>query len=118
SRKETQQEVDALNALLTNEEQQIGLEVALLVSLQRVQGAFDGGSAEWIDKQNQAITDYAGQLVPLLAAEPGLRAAVQAAYLSAGVQEEVTPADVAKFQDHVRKDGLPADLAQALTQLE
>jgi hypothetical protein len=117
ARKETQQEVEALNALLANEEQQIGLEVALLVSLQRVQGAFDGGSAEWIDKQNQAIIDYASQLVPLLAAEPGLRAAVQAAYLTAGVQNELTTADVAKFQDRVRKDGLPADLAEALTQL-
>ena len=70
ARKETQQEIDALNALLANEEQQMGLEVALLVSLQRVQGAFDGGSAEWIDKQNQAIIDYASQLVPLLVAEP------------------------------------------------
>jgi hypothetical protein len=70
ARKETQLEIDALNALLANEEQQMGLEVALLVSLQRVQGAFDGGSAEWIDKQNQAIIDYASQLVPLLLPSP------------------------------------------------
>jgi len=117
AQKETQQQIDALNALLANEEQQMGLEVALLVSLQRVQGAFDAGSAEWIDKQNQAIIDYASQLVPLLVAEPALRTALQAAYLAAGVQGELTPTDVAKFQDRVRKDGLPADLAAALTEL-
>ena len=116
-RGETAQQVDALNALLANQEQQIGLVDALLTSINRAQGAFDAGNAAGIDLQNQAIVTYAGQLVDLLLAEPALRVAVQRAYLLAGVQVGFTPAKIAKWQATVGTDGLPADLSDALAQL-
>jgi len=111
---ESQAEVDALNAVLQNEEEQVGLADALLTTINRAQGAFDAGSAEWIDQQNQAAADYAGALMALMAAEPGLRAAAQGAFLRAGVQPLIAPDDVAASQAALAKAGLPDDLSAAL----
>jgi hypothetical protein len=113
-----QRQADAINALLTNAEQAIGVGRALLTSIQRAWGAFNAGDAFWEAQQTQAARQYAKQLAGLLYVEPQLLSGVRDAFQVAGAQQpRLTTGDVAQFQAQVGRDGLPSQLVQSLTDL-
>jgi len=113
----TQQEADASNALLTNYEVSIGLQRAMLTSLNRYSGAYNAGDTYWEGQQEQAARLYAGQLATQIEAEPNLLTNLQDAFQAAGVTAMITPGDVSNFESNLNTNGLPASSAQILTQL-
>lgn len=114
----TQQEADALNAYLTNMEKAIGLQRAIITSINRAVGAHDAGNAMWEDRQLQAAQQYAAQAATLFNAAPQLLANVQQAYQAEGVQSKtMTANDVFNFEQSVAANGLPSWLTQELTEL-
>ena len=114
----TQAEADTLNALLQNEEQAIGLASAIMVSINRANGAIAANSTSWETKQLQAASQYALQLSALLASQPTLRTSAVQALQSAGFPVlQITANDVYNFEWKVYSSGLPADLILNLTKL-
>jgi hypothetical protein len=113
----TQAEADAANALITNQEQVIGLGNAMVTAFNRAEGAFAAGDSFWEDRQVAAAQQYAFQMAPLVDAEPGLLANLQSAILAAGVQSSFTASDVSNYQAGVLANGLPPQLAQVLAEL-
>ena len=113
----TQDEADALNALLTNIEEQIGLARAILTAIDRAQGAFLAGDSFWEIQQVLAARQFASQLVPLLEAEPTLLADLQSAIEATGLQVTFTLSDVVNFQATASADGLSPEAVQGLTEL-
>ncbi|MBI1744239.1 hypothetical protein HYR54_14390 [Candidatus Acetothermia bacterium] len=109
--------IDAANALLRNDAQTIGLEVAYLSAIERAQGAFFANDPMWFKKQMDSATRFASQLAKLMKSYPSLTAKVDTAWQAAGLPDfPVTANDFRDFQSSVAANGLPQDLVNALTQ--
>jgi hypothetical protein len=112
----TQQEADAVNGLLTNEEQALAIEQALSTSINRAQGAFDAGSTFWEDQQQTAVDNYERRLASLVDSVPALLSGLRSAIQGTGFQLTITPSDVSTFQSELAHNGLPPEFAQGFTQ--
>jgi hypothetical protein len=113
-----QRQADAINALLVDAEQAIGVGRAFLTSIQRAWGAFNAGNAFWEAQQTQAARQYARQLAGLLYVGPQLLSGVRDPFQTAGTQQpRLTAGDVAAFQAQVGRAGLPSQMVQDLTDL-
>ena len=114
-----QRQADAVNALLTNAEQAIGVGRAFITSVERAWGAFNAGDTAWETRQTQAARQYAAQLSGLFNAEPQLLSEIRDALQAAGLQQTrpLTASDEAEFQAQIGRDGLPSQLVQDLTDL-
>jgi hypothetical protein len=113
----TQQEADALNALLANIEESIAFAKVTLLSASRVQGAKDAGDTFWELQQREAVRQYASDLAAWLNAQPSLLADVDNAFRAAGIRFMFTPSDISNFQSVVIDSGFPTAFIQALTEL-
>ncbi len=114
----TQNEVDSVNAFISNQTQAIGLARAMITSINRAQGAFEAGNTSWENKQMNAASQYAVQLSALLDAQAALQANVKSALTGVGFPSiTVTPNDVFSFEANVLNNGLPSSIVQVLTQL-
>jgi hypothetical protein len=111
---------DAVNAVITNEEQAMGLATAIQTAIDRASGARDAGDTFWKAQQDQAREQFAGQYGALLDAEPGLLAELQSAYQQAGLPSGLTTlsaTDITNFEQDIASNGLPAQWVTYLTQL-
>ena len=115
----TQQLADAINALLTNQQQSIGIGTALQTSLNRADGALTAGNLLLENQQVQAAQGYSLQLGGLIGAQPDLYADLASAYSSilGSSSLEITASDILTYQNSLRANGLPPQLSQALTAL-
>ncbi len=113
----TQQEADALNALLGNVEESIAFAEATFVSASRVQGAKSAGDTLSERQQREAVRRYALNLATRLDAQASFLDAVDDAFRSAGIFFSFTSSDIINFQSDVLAGGLPPEFTQALTEL-
>lgn len=111
-----QQVADAFNALFANMAQQLALERASSTALNRASGARDAGNAFWVQQQTQALQQFIAQEAPFLNAQPQLLANLSTALEAAGVAITFTSNDVRNYQASLAANGLPATVAQVLTQ--
>jgi hypothetical protein len=111
-----QQVADAINALDDNVAQQLALERASNIALDRASGARDAGNAFWVQQQTQALQQFIAQEAPLLDAQPQLLANLDTALEAAGVEVTFTVNDVKNYQASLAANGLPAAVTQMLTQ--
>jgi hypothetical protein len=112
----TQPMVDAFNALLTNEEQIVGVSGAILTSINRAQGAADAGNDFWQAQQMQAAQQYEGELALLLRSEVLWRSNLQNALLSDGFPRiQIAPFDVFVFELNILS-GFPSSISTLLAQ--
>ena len=114
----TQEEADALNALIENLEEAIGLTRAILTAVDRAGGAFEAGDTFSETQQVLAARQFASQLAELLDAQPGLFVDLQSAIEATGLQLSFSLSDVQDFQAVLSLDGLPPDVVQILTELD
>jgi hypothetical protein len=112
-----QQVADAINALYDNMAQQLALDKAATTALNRASGARDAGNAFWVQQQTQAAQQFMAQVAPFYAAQPQLLANLATALQSAGMAFTFTANDVRNFQASLAANGLPAGMAQELTNL-
>jgi hypothetical protein len=113
----TQQEADALNALLANVEESIAFAEVVVVSANRLQGAKDAGNAFWELRQRDAVRQYASNLATRFNAQPSLLGDVDTAFRTAGIRFTFTSVDISNFQSAVSGGGLPTAFTQALIDL-
>ncbi len=107
----------ALNAMNANDLQIIAYAQAAITSGNRAQGAANAGNAFWESAQFQAEQSYSDMVVTLIAAEPGLLANLQTAWVAAGYGTfTLTPDEVLANENAVAQNGLPTSIVQALTQ--
>lgn len=112
----SQVEADAINSLAANQAQTIGLKRALLISMERAQGAAAAGNTEWVTRQSEAAKSYAAQLAVLLNEEPQLSDSLVLALLQSGARiVTATTDDVRNLQGLAAASRLPAELGQALS---
>jgi len=109
---------NAFNALLANQAQAAGLAQAILITNNRADGAMEAHDAGWEQKQMQAAATYATQLAALLASQPQLLVNLQTALSANGFPTmTMTQSQLDDFKSSVTKNGLPASMSQALTQM-
>ena len=109
---------NALNALFDNQKQAIGLEQAILTSINRASGAMAANDALWQQRQTQAAASYLLQLSGLANKQADLQAALQTAWTGAGFPSVVaSAADIHNFQLQLYANGFSANQTQLLTQL-
>jgi hypothetical protein len=108
----------ALNALFAAEAKEIGLEQAMITTLNRSSTAAAAGDLFDETYQLQALAHYSRDLAKMLRKEPALRARAMRA-LKAGHFRDVTitSQQVAAFQQSVAQQGLPPALVASLVQL-
>ena len=103
-----EQAAEDLNALINNTAHEGGLERAMLVSIERAQGAAIAGNAHWLKLQGQTAGKYAEQLVDFLNKDHGLIENVEHTLTSSGAQDvKITAQEVSNFQAQVAANGLP-----------
>jgi hypothetical protein len=109
---------DALNNLILNEEQAIGLGRAIITSVNRADGSAAVNDTIHEAAQMNAAYQYAGQVATLVDAEPGLRTkaadALKASGFSVGA---VMEQDALNFERSVATNGLPSFVTTTLQQL-
>jgi hypothetical protein len=114
----TQAEADTLNALFSNLAHAIGFADALLISIERAQGAANAGDTFWEEQQMEAAAQHAARLATFLNAQPALHINVQNAMQAAGFPSiPITPDDISNFQSGIAINGLPTSITEVLTQL-
>jgi hypothetical protein len=106
----------AVNALLQNQAQIVGLEQALVTTLNRAQGASDANNAYWLQQQLDAATLYLGQLSQLYSQMAGLLTQLSSALTAAGLNVTLTANEVLNFEVQVAASGLPAAVVAAMQQ--
>jgi hypothetical protein len=111
------QVVSDLNSLFSNVEEEIALLQVIPITINRVNGAAAAGNALWQAQQVQAAQKYAAQLIPLLRTELVLRAAITADLKSSGVVFTFSSTDSQNALRRLGKNGFPAGVTAALTQL-
>jgi hypothetical protein len=108
----------ALNALFAAEAKEIGIEEAMLTTINRASTAASVGDLHDETYQLQALAHDAHSLAQTLAAEATLRAGVEHALKAEHFPSAaLTPQQVAAYQQNIRQNGLPADLLTTLSQL-
>ena len=110
-------QASALNALLSNKEQCSGIAEAILVAINRAQGAHEAGDSGGEIRQMDAARSYALQLVALTRVQPALLAELSASAQEAGFPSAITADDIKQFQTEVSLNGLPVQLQQMLREL-
>jgi hypothetical protein len=101
--------------LADNEAQVVGLERALVISVERVEGAAAAGNAYWVAQQARVARKYAAELEERLDAEPKLYKKLRRALEDGRMPRIiVTAAQVRAFQNAVATHGLPPVDMQAL----
>ena len=105
----------AFNALLQNDQAEIGLAQALNTAINRSSGAALAGDQSSLTLQKSAVNRFRIQLADTLAVRPALLADARDALRSLVNPAPVfTAADVAQFQQDVRDNGLPSDAIDVL----
>ncbi|HKW77104.1 MAG TPA: hypothetical protein VJN64_16345 [Terriglobales bacterium] len=113
----SQQMADALNALNTNNVKVIAYAQAAITSMNRTQSAADAGDGADETAQFQAEQSYSATEDTLIAAEPGLLANLQNAWIASGSGSvTVSPFDVLNSEFKVIDNGFPASVTQLLRQ--
>ena len=113
----TQAAADAGNALLGNLSSVVGLEGALLTSIERAQGASAAGNAFWQNQQLQAAAGFSTQLSNLYETQAALLQNAGNTLQAAGFPSiPATAAAVAALQADLLQNGLPPLLTDALAQ--
>ncbi len=111
----TQAAADAANALLGNLSAVVGLEGALLTSIERAQGAAAAGDAFWQTEQLRAAAGFATQLSGLYERQIALRQNARNGLQAAGFPSfSVMTSQVVAFQADLLLSGLPTFLTDAL----
>jgi hypothetical protein len=113
----TQEEADALNALLANVEESIAFAEVVVISARRLQGAKDAGNSFWGLRQRDAVRQHASDLATRLNAQPSLLTDMDTAFKAAGIRFTFTSGDISNFQSAVSGGGLPTAFTQALFEL-
>lgn len=109
---------NAFNALFDNQKQAIGLEQAILTSINRASGAMAANDTVWQQRQTQAAASYLLQLSGIANKQVDLQAAMQSAWTGAGFPAVVASAvDIHNFQLQLYANGFSANEVQLLTQL-
>jgi hypothetical protein len=114
----TQVQADAINALLNNIEQEIGLGQAMLTTFDRASGALAANDSIWVSNQLQAARNYAGQVANILDARPILLVALKEALQTyPDMPLILTGEDVAKYKYNLATLGFSTDQTQIFTDL-
>lgn len=113
----SQADAEAVNALLANGAEIIGIERALSTTLNRAAGASAAGNTFWLNQQLQAASAYEGELGGLLANEVTLLGAFRDAAEADGLSVTLTASEVFEFESQIAASGLPAQLVAALEEL-
>ncbi len=100
--------IAAANALIQNDAQTVGVEQALLTTLNREQGALDAGNTFWATQQGNAAVRYLGQLAQLFPQMASLITQFQAALTAANLTLSVTPDQVLNFESELAALGFSA----------
>lgn len=109
---------NALNAILWNDENTIGLEEALLTTFNRYCGAVVANDSYWEDQQLQAANSFENQIGVLLTNEVELLPNLENTLKANGFPSVTdSPSDIANFQAQVASSGLPDSIIQAFNQL-
>ncbi|MEN3369059.1 MAG: large repetitive protein [Verrucomicrobiota bacterium] len=109
---------DAINALISKEEEGIGYAGAMQVAIDRAQGAVDAGDTFWEGQQLIALARYQTALARVLDALPSLLTNLKDALLAAGVPHtSITPQNVFDTERDIALHGLSSDEIQTLVQL-
>lgn len=98
-------EAQALNAHVTNLQQQISLMQAVLTALDRAESATQAKDLYWEARQMQAAAGYFAEVTSLLEAQPTLLADLQAAFAASGRQYIIGRGEVIAYQDRIRLEG-------------
>jgi hypothetical protein len=110
---------DAMNALLAIDAQITGIGRALVISLERSQGAANAGDLAAYSRQIAATADFAGRWGTVIGAEPDIAVRTVSAWRAAGLPElEVTAEEVAFWQESVLFGGFDPDLSDILAGLQ
>jgi xylan 1,4-beta-xylosidase len=108
----------AVNALYSNLQQQIGYSRALVVAVNRAQGASAARSHSWFLQQRQAAASYATQLSVLLGTQPALLSALQSESLGVLPSIVINGDQVLAYQRQLAAAGLPPARIAALASLQ
>jgi hypothetical protein len=108
----------ALNPLFASYVSEIGLERAVLTSIERASGAARANQPVWRRRQLQAAHGYAARLSRTLRAQPRLLTSARAALAASSVPSvAVNPPDVKTVQQQVNAGGLSSQLLAVLARL-
>lgn len=113
-----QETVDAFNALADNILMSIGLQSAIMVSLDRAEGAKLASNAEWEAKQVDAANQYAQQLADLLEKRPQHLADLEQVISRHGITVSLAEESVDDFQNKIRTEGMPATMQTVFAELQ
>jgi hypothetical protein len=114
----TQAEADAANGWLLNQENQLALAQAILISINRANSASQDGDSIDEARQMQAAGDYAIQLSGFVGAAAGTRANLVSAIQAAGFSPVTATAnDVFIFELNLLFFGLPPEIYNTLVAL-
>jgi len=109
---------NAFNALFDNQKQAIGLEQAILTSINRASGAMAANDTVWQQRQTQAAASYLLQLSDLANKQADLQAALQSAWTGAGFPAVVaSAAAIHNLQQQLYSNGFSTNEVQLLRQL-
>jgi len=107
----------ALDALLANQAEQLGLARAALTAVERAQGARLAGATTWEAQQMVAAGGFAREQAALLQAEPGLRRAARDALEDGGFPNPVITAEQIEEAQIAWADGPPATVVEQMDAL-
>jgi hypothetical protein len=99
----TQQQADALNALISNQAHIYAYAKAGYSAANRATGAYEANQPAWVSKQNAAVSQFIALLAPYLAAEQSDLANVQAAFNFSPVSAN----DLYAFESGILSNGMP-----------
>ena len=107
---------DALNAVIANLSQTIGVSRAIGRTVDRSQGAANAGNSAWEQVQVAAGSQFLQQEATLVAAGPALSANLQSALQAAGLPTSVSASSAQAYASSIAQQGLPTAVVQALGQ--
>jgi hypothetical protein len=114
----TQDEANALNALLENLDKVSAYGNAAVTATNRAHGAQDAGDVYWQQTQLAAVKFYSFNLANLLATQPALRSNLESAFVKAGLPAiQITQQMISSFENSTAQNGLPKDFVQGLSNL-
>jgi hypothetical protein len=108
--------VTSSNALISDYAEIDALGTAISVSINRAQGAANANNDYWENAQVQAGNTYTEELGVAYGKLPALDSAYVNALNAAGINTDLTPAQVAAFAQSVTAGGVPASINSAMAQ--
>lgn len=114
----SQSQADALNALVNNIQQDIGLGRAIITSSDRATGAKQAGEFYWYNKQTEAARLFSGQMAEIYRARPQLLETLKQELQSlAGLPTMITGEQIHDEQIRLLFDGFSEDEVSVLNEM-